>query len=202
MKTPADFNIDPYGARNGKGIYFTRWISYYDAECFIEACRDEFAEKYFNVPKPPPHFADQQRFLTALRTILSNDDKLKNTFKQFGEYVIERIYTWPAINEMAEYNDRVIAYDDYVCEHSGGTVTHSVTHPNYIVKFLEWLPSNWRTYWKWVSSDSQNCGGYLRREYASLIEPEWGDRYERFVSEIVEPFLDVINERLDKLNQN
>ena len=202
MKTTADFNIDPYGARNGKGIYFTRWISYYDAERFIEACRDEFAENYFNVPKPPPHFADQQRFLIALRTILSDDDKLKNTFKRFGEYIIERIYTWPAINEMAEYNDRVIAYDDYVCEQSGGTITHSVTHPNYIVKFLEWLPSNWSTYWKWVSSDSQNCGGYLRREYASLSESEWGDRYERFISEIVEPFLDVINERLDKLNQN
>lgn len=201
MKTPQDFNIDPYGARNGKGIYSTKWICYYDAEDYIEQCRTRFAEDVYGVAPLPPYDKATQQFLVACLDVFKKkgDDGLRKFFTDFTEYVLANLSAYKGIEEKRDYNARVIAYNDYVCEQSSGKLTHNVVHPDYILKWLEWLPQNWRSYWDWCGGDTQNYGGNFRRYYAEQEGREkWGERYDYFVNNLANIFIERVNEEIKK----
>ena len=194
MKTPSDFGIDPYGGRNGKGIYGTKWISYYDAEDYIERCRTRFAVDVYHAKPLPRWDGATQQFLVMAREVWENggDDALQRYFSEFADYVILHLPLYERIDEWQDYNSRVIAYNDYVCEQSNGTIQHTVTHPDYYRELLDWFPQNWETYWKWCGSDSQRCGGDFKRYYSFQGERDgWGEREKRFY-ELAQVFVDKI----------
>lgn len=199
MKTPQDFNIDPYGGRYGNGIYSTKWICYYDAEDYIEMCRTRFAEDVYHAPPLPSWDGFTQQFLVVAEDIFvkEGDEGLIRYFNEFADYVIEKLPSYEKINEWYEEDSRIIAYNDYVCERSGGKITHKTKHPDYVSKVLSWLTNNWNTYWEWCGSDSQRCGGNFRRYYAAAEgNDKWGERYDYFVSTIAKGFNDKIDAAL------
>ena len=201
MKTPSDFGIDPCGARNGNNIYGTKWISYYDAEEYIEDCRTRFAEDVCKVPPLPKWDGATQQFLVACAQAFDNggDEALAKLFSDFADYVITHLPLYKAIDSWRDYNSRVIAYNDYVCEQSEGKLSHRVSHPDYYYELLNWFPSNWHTYWEWCGSDCQRCGGNFRRTYAGKMGREkWGERYDYFVNDLAKIFVDKINEAKSK----
>ena len=201
MKTPTDFGIDPYGARNGNGIYGTKWICYYDAEDYIERCRTRFAEDVYNAKPLPQWDSATQQFLVVAREQYEKfgDKGLVDYFNHFAEYVIFHLPLYSKIDEWREYNSRVIAYNDYVCENSNGKLRHHVKHPDYISELLDWFPNNWTTYWDYCGSDSQRVGGNFRYFYNNRgTRDEWGERNRRFYEEITKVFIDRINEELSK----
>ena len=200
MKTPQDFNINPYGSRSGNGIYSTKWICYYDAERYIEMCRTRFAEDVYHAAPLPPWNGFTQQFLEVAREVFTKegDEGLIRYFNEFADYVIEKLPSYEKINEWYEEDSRIIAYNDYVCEQSGGKITHKAKHPDYVREVLSWLTNNWNTYWEWCGSDSQRCGGNFRRYYAAAEgNDKWGERYEYFVSTIAKGFNDKINAALN-----
>ena len=200
MKTPTDFGIDPYGGRNGNGIYGTKWISYYDAENYIERCRTRFAEDVYNAGPLPKWDGATQQFLVMARKVWENggDDALHRYFSEFADYVIQHLPLYERIDEWQDYNSRVIAYNDYVCEQSNGKLQHQVTHPDYYRELLDWFPQNWRTYWEWCGSDTQRCGGEFKRYYTYRGErDEWGNREKRFY-ELAQVFIDKVEAERDK----
>lgn len=197
MKTPKDFGIDPYGSRNGKGIYATKWLCYYDAEDYIERCRTRFAEDVYHAKLLPKWDGATQQFLVVAKEIYekSGDKGLIDYFSHFADYLILHLPLYEKIDEWRDYNSRVIAYNDYVCEQSNGKIQHDIKHPDYITEIIEWLPNNWETYWRYCGSDCQRCGGDFRYFYNGKgTREEWGERNRRFNEEIIKPFIDRIKE--------
>lgn len=201
MKTPSDFGIDPYGARNGKGIYAFKWANYYDAERYLEKCRTRFAEDIYHAEPLPSWDGCSQQFLIIARREWEKggDERLLEYFSEFADYVIENLPLYKEIEEWAIYNSRVIAYNDYVCEQSNGTITYDAKQPDYICELLDWFSANWRTYWKYSGHDCQRVGGHFRFYY---IDAEGRDkrteRDERFNNVIAKVFIDKIEEALNK----
>ena len=201
MKTPSDFGVDPYGARNGKGIYAFKWANYYDAERYLEKCRTRFAEDIYHAEPLPSWDGFSQQFLEVAKREWKKggDESLLKYFSEFADYVIENLPLYNEIEEWAIYNSRVIAYNDYVCEQSNGTITYDAEQPDYICELLNWFPANWRTYWKYCGHDCQRVGGNFRYTYNwEDGRDKWGERDEHFNNVIAKVFIDKIEEALNK----
>lgn len=198
MKTPEDFGIDSNGGRYYECIYSMKHLNYYDAEEHLEWCRTRFAEDVYHAEPLPEWDGATQQFLVIARKVYrtSGDEGLMKYFNEFAEFVMAHLPLVKIIDEYQNYNSRVLAYNDYICEQKG--MTHTQKHPDYILELLKWYPVCWKTYWDYCGSDSQNCGGNFRREYAADgNRDDWGKRYDYFVDSLT----NVFNERINKVIQ-
>lgn len=195
MKTPLDFGVDPFGGRDGNGIYLPFHITYFDAEEFIEECRTKFAEEYYDVAPLPEWDKATQQFLVALEKVSKQegDDGIVAFFNRFAEYVIAQVENCNKIKELYEKNENIFAYNNYVCEQSGGKLNVKINHPDYKKELIESLPNNWIRYWDNCGSDVQRCGGMFNRKYASATSDnpaDWSKRFDNFKNVLIKGFIE------------
>ena len=196
--TPESYGISPYSGRSSDGIYIQKRLNHNHAEIFMVKMRNSYAIEICGIAEPDYPETDQAFLIKCQQVFNDNGEEgLLELFKEFALYVCKNINRWTTIEELNNYNKRVLEYNIIRAKEIGITYNGKLYDPmNDILKLLK---TNWSNYWGWDGSDTFECGrSFIRsnRDQLSKNVIEGDTVFRYFTNNLASIYLETLEQNI------
>lgn len=167
-----EFGVDRFGGRDSDGIYTKILVNGTDVENFMKECREEWgikngAEKTSNISSQP--------FIKAAEKILTKDGSkgLAKYFSKFADFVLKKLNKWELLSKtIPDKNNKIDKWNTARSKEIGKK--YSSKNVDQLSKAKTLISVNWNTYWRYFSTDYQECAWDFP-DFYSKYQKESGD---------------------------